>query len=86
MTQQQQGGNQQQGSDNPRGTVPHNEPRGGAQAQATAPAAGQQDGTPDSGTDASRGTPDVMGRQGGDRSASNRPELDGQGQGTQQRR
>ena len=73
---------QQQGNDNPRGTVPHNPPRGGAQdqAQATAPNAPQQGGAVDSGTDASRGTPDVMGRQGGDRSASNRPEKDGQQQ------
>jgi hypothetical protein len=74
--------NQQQGNDKPRGTVPHNPPRGDAQdqAQATAPGGSQQQGgAVDSGTDAARGTPDVMGQLGGDRSASNRPEK-GQGQ------
>ena len=73
---------QQQGNDNPRGTVPRNPPRGDAQdqAQATAPQTGQQGGAVDSGTDAARGTPDVMGQQQGDRSASNRPENQGKHQ------
>ncbi len=74
--------NQQQGNDNPRGTVPHNPPRGDAQdqAQATAPGGSQQQGgAVDSGPHPARRTPGVKGQQGGDRSASNRPEK-GQGQ------
>lgn len=70
---------QQPQDDTPRGTVPRNPPRGGAsdggQATASQPAAGQQ--SADSGTDASRGQPGVMGQQGGDASASNRPEQQG---------
>lgn len=73
---------QQQGNDNPRGTVPRNAPRGSAQdqAEATAPQGNQQGGAIDSGTDAARGTPDVAGQQRGDPSASNRPENKGRHQ------
>ena len=76
---------QQQGNDNPRGTVPRNPPRGGAQdqAQATVPAdekGRQVGGAVNSGTDAARGTPDVAGQQHGDPSASNRPENKGRHQ------